>query len=125
MQSEQGIQCFQLKADPMHASDFADCRVNLMWLYERLQVRDFLLNKLYQLRKPKTNVSIIQQTILLKYKYFVRFLRDHGVDIFQEVRGMAGVLCDRSAASARSGFPGKMGIGKLKMACSVLVTSVS
>lgn len=50
------------------------------------QVRDFLLAKLYQLRKPKTNISIIQQNVLLKYKYFVRFLADHGQDVYQEVR---------------------------------------
>jgi hypothetical protein len=51
----------------------------------RLQVRDFLLSKLYQLRKPKTNISIIQQNVLLKYKYFVRFLAEHGPDVYQEV----------------------------------------
>ena len=61
-------------------------------------MRDFLLNKLYQLRKPKTNVSIIQQTVLLKYKYFVRFLREHGVDIFQEVSARASTLCSRRGA---------------------------
>jgi hypothetical protein len=49
------------------------------------QVRDFLLSKLYQLRKPKTNISIIQQNVLLKYKYFVRFLAEHGPDVHQEV----------------------------------------
>jgi hypothetical protein len=55
-----------------------------------LQVRDFLLSKLYQLRKPKTNISIIQQNALLKYKYFVRFLAEHGPDVYQEVRRCGG-----------------------------------
>ena len=44
-----------------------------------------MLSKLYQLRKPKTNISIIQQNVLLKYKYFVRFVREHGEDVYQEV----------------------------------------
>eukprot|EP00877_Chromochloris_zofingiensis_P003974 jgi/Chrzof1/13578/Cz08g03010.t1 len=51
-----------------------------------IKVRDFMLNKLYQLKKPKTNISIIQQNVLLKYKYFVRFLKEHGEDIYQELR---------------------------------------
>lgn len=46
-----------------------------------------MLAKLYQLRKPKTNMSIIQQNVLLKYKYFVRFLSEHGPDVYQEVCG--------------------------------------
>uniref|UniRef100_A0A383VE33 Uncharacterized protein n=1 Tax=Tetradesmus obliquus TaxID=3088 RepID=A0A383VE33_TETOB len=50
------------------------------------KVRDFLLSKLYQLRKPKTNISIIQQNSLLKYKYFVRFLAEHGPDVHAELR---------------------------------------
>jgi hypothetical protein len=49
-------------------------------------VREFLQGKLSSLRKPKTNISIIQQNVLLKYKYFVRFLEAHGPDVHQEVR---------------------------------------
>lgn len=37
------------------------------------------------LKRPKTNVQIIQQSSLLKNKFFVRFLRQHGQDIYQEV----------------------------------------
>jgi hypothetical protein len=44
-----------------------------------------MLAKLYQLRKPKTNISIIQQNVLLKHKYFVRFLAEHGQEVYQEV----------------------------------------
>ena len=31
------------------------------------------MQKLYSLRRPKTNVQIIQQNVLLKYKYLVAF----------------------------------------------------
>lgn len=52
-------------------------------------MREFLQGKLNSLRKPKTNISIIQQNVLLKYKYFVRFLEAHGPDVYQEVGTMA------------------------------------
>lgn len=40
----------------------------------------------YQLRKPKTNIQILQQNVLLKQKYLVTFLRQHGPEVFHEVR---------------------------------------
>lgn len=63
------------------------------------QLREFLLSKLYQLRKPKTNISIIQQNVLLKHKYFVRFMREHAPDLYQEVRPRPGAprTCRRRA----------------------------
>lgn len=48
--------------------------------------RDYLMQRIYALRKPKTNIQILQQNVLLKYKYLVTFLRLHGGDIFNEVR---------------------------------------
>lgn len=33
-----------------------------------LQSREFLLNKFLALKKPKTNIQILQQSVLLKYK---------------------------------------------------------
>lgn len=57
------------------------------------KVRDFILQKVYTLKRPKTNIQIIQQNVLLKYKYFVRFLREHGDDIYTEVQSeYVGVL---------------------------------
>jgi hypothetical protein len=53
-----------------------------------LQVREFLLQKIYTLKRPKTNIQIIQQNVLLKYKYFIRFLRQHGKEIYDEVSHM-------------------------------------
>jgi len=50
------------------------------------KVRDFLMQKIYQLRRPRTNIQIIQQNILLRFKYFVTFLKEHGPDVYAEVR---------------------------------------
>lgn len=44
------------------------------------------LSRIYQLRKPKTNIQILQQNVLLKQKYLVTFLRQHGQEVFQEIR---------------------------------------
>ncbi|GAB4822229.1 hypothetical protein N2152v2_009275 [Parachlorella kessleri] len=58
---------------------------------ERLRVkaiarcRDFLMERFYDFRKPKTNVQI-KQNVLLKYKYMIQFLRHNSKDIFAEVR---------------------------------------
>ncbi len=41
------------------------------------KVRESLLSKMKMLEKPNTNFQILQQTVLLKYKYFAQFLRDH------------------------------------------------
>jgi hypothetical protein len=43
--------------------------------------------RIYQLRRPKTNIQILQQNVLLKQKYLVAFLRAHGPEVFGEVRG--------------------------------------
>ncbi|GMH45399.1 hypothetical protein BSKO_13356 [Bryopsis sp. KO-2023] len=50
------------------------------------KVREFLLQKIYQLRRPRTNIQIIQHNVLLRFKYFVAFLRDHGGEVYSEVR---------------------------------------
>lgn len=50
------------------------------------KVFEFIVQKLYALRKPKTNIQILQQSVLLKYKYVVSFLKEHGKEIYTEVR---------------------------------------
>ncbi|KAH9547824.1 hypothetical protein CY35_11G056300 [Sphagnum magellanicum] len=50
------------------------------------KARDFLMQKLYALRRPKTNIQILQQNVLLKYKYVATFLRTHGQEVFPEIR---------------------------------------
>jgi len=36
-----------------------------------LQIFEFVIQKFYALRKPKTNIQILQQSVLLKYKYVI------------------------------------------------------
>lgn len=48
--------------------------------------RDFLLQRIYSLRKDKTNIQILQQNVLLRYRYLVAFLQAHGREVFEEVR---------------------------------------
>ncbi|CAI8603256.1 unnamed protein product [Vicia faba] len=50
------------------------------------KVFDFIVQKLYALRKPKTNIQILQQSVLLKYKYVVNFLKEHGKEVYNEIR---------------------------------------
>ncbi|CAM6121999.1 unnamed protein product [Calypogeia fissa] len=50
------------------------------------KTREFLLQKLYALRRPKTNIQILQQNVLLKYKYAATFLREHGKEVYPEIR---------------------------------------
>ncbi|GAQ91388.1 vacuolar protein sorting-associated protein [Klebsormidium nitens] len=58
---------------------------------ERLRIRavaksrEFLLNKFLALKKPKTNIQILQQSVLLKYKYMGAFLREHGREVYPEI----------------------------------------
>ncbi|KAJ4966145.1 hypothetical protein NE237_017994 [Protea cynaroides] len=50
------------------------------------KVFEFIVQKLYALRKPKTNIQILQQNVLLKYKYAILFLKEHGKEVYTEVR---------------------------------------
>ncbi|CAI7810000.1 unnamed protein product [Closterium sp. NIES-53] len=56
--------------------------------------REYLMQKIYALRKPKTNIHILQQNVLLKYKYLAVFLKEHG----------RHVLCFPSSVPLRSFF---------------------
>ncbi|CAL5401703.1 unnamed protein product [Camellia sinensis] len=49
------------------------------------KVFEFIVQKLYALRKPKTNIQILQQSVLLKYKYIISFLMEHGKEVYTEV----------------------------------------
>ncbi|EFN54603.1 hypothetical protein CHLNCDRAFT_35889 [Chlorella variabilis] len=59
---------------------------------ERLKVkavarcRDFLMDRIYDMRRPKTNLPV-KQSVLLKYRYMASFLKQHAPDIYAEVRG--------------------------------------
>ncbi|RIA99439.1 Sac2-like protein, partial [Glomus cerebriforme] len=49
------------------------------------KIRDFLLTKIRSLRIPNTNVQILQQSILLKYKALYKFLMERYSDVAIEV----------------------------------------
>ncbi|PRW32567.1 vacuolar sorting-associated 52 A isoform A [Chlorella sorokiniana] len=59
---------------------------------ERLKVkavqrcRDHLMERIYDMRKPKTNLQI-KQSVLLRYRYMAAFLKQHAPNIYAEVRG--------------------------------------
>ncbi|CAH2066732.1 unnamed protein product [Thlaspi arvense] len=46
----------------------------------------FIVQKLIALRKPKTNIQILQQSVLFKHKYIISFLKEHGKEVFMDVR---------------------------------------
>uniref|UniRef100_A0ACD6AI88 Uncharacterized protein n=1 Tax=Avena sativa TaxID=4498 RepID=A0ACD6AI88_AVESA len=49
------------------------------------KIFEFIIQKFYALRKPKTNIQILQQSVL-KYKYAIVFLKEHAKEIYAEVR---------------------------------------
>ena len=52
------------------------------------KIRDFFIQKFHSLRKPKTNIQLLQTNVLKKYKPLVDFLQVHGADIFREIRAL-------------------------------------
>ncbi|KAL0483883.1 vacuolar protein sorting protein VPS52 [Acrasis kona] len=50
------------------------------------KVRAFLLQKINELKKPKTNTQFLKQNVLLKFKYFADFLRKNNQEASLEVR---------------------------------------
>eukprot|EP00887_Chlorella_sp_A99_P005859 scaffold1.g5859.t1 len=50
------------------------------------KARDFLMERIYEMRRPKTSMQA-KQAVLLRYKGLATFLHQHGRDIYAEVRG--------------------------------------
>lgn len=50
------------------------------------RVKDFLLQKINQLKKPKTNLQILQRNVLVKFKFFTQFLAEHHPAVAREVQ---------------------------------------
>ncbi|PIA44168.1 hypothetical protein AQUCO_01700052v1 [Aquilegia coerulea] len=80
-----------VEVDPMVKSSKAlkDVQPELERLRQKAisKIFEFVVQKLYSLRKPKTNIQILQQSVLLKYKYAILFLKEHGKEVYTEVRG--------------------------------------
>uniref|UniRef100_A0A7S2WQ93 Vacuolar protein sorting-associated protein 52 homolog n=1 Tax=Rhizochromulina marina TaxID=1034831 RepID=A0A7S2WQ93_9STRA len=51
-----------------------------------VKIREYFLSKIGELRKPKTNVQMIQKAGLLKYHGLMHFLRRHQPEIADEIR---------------------------------------
>ncbi|KAL5713613.1 Vacuolar protein sorting-associated protein 52 [Ranunculus cassubicifolius] len=80
-----------VEVDPMvrSAAALKDVQPELERLRQKAvsKIFEFIVQKLYALRKPKTNIQILQQSVLLKYKYAILFLKEHGKEVYTEVRG--------------------------------------
>lgn len=50
------------------------------------KLRDFVLSQVYALRKPKTNIQILQHNVLIKYGIFNKFLFVHSPVYAMEIR---------------------------------------
>jgi hypothetical protein len=64
------------------------------------RVRDWLSAKISSLRRPRTNVSIIQQSVLLKFRFLPRFLQQHAPEVLRDLKNdygaaLAKVYCTR------------------------------
>lgn len=79
-----------IDADPMVKSSKAlkDVQPEIERLRQKAvsKIFEFVIQKFYALRKPKTNIQILQQSVLLKYKYTINFLKEHAKEIYAEVR---------------------------------------
>lgn len=51
--------------------------------------REFLLMRIFSLSKPKTNFQILQQNVLLRFRYLVQFLHDHGRAVYTGVSSVS------------------------------------
>lgn len=49
------------------------------------RVREFLLDKIGMLKKPMTNIIFVQKNVLLKFKIFTEFLKEHYLEIYVEL----------------------------------------
>ncbi|KAM3144017.1 hypothetical protein pb186bvf_003781 [Paramecium bursaria] len=49
------------------------------------RVREFLIDKVQVLKKPKVDVKSFQKDVLIKYRVFTEFMKDHYLDIYVEI----------------------------------------
>ena len=50
------------------------------------KIHDFLLQRVASLRKKMTNIQILQQSVLLKYKGLYQFLQEHAPEVAAEIK---------------------------------------
>ncbi|KAG1704106.1 hypothetical protein DVH05_006118 [Phytophthora capsici] len=73
---------------PSQTAAFNDVDAQLKKLKARAvaRIREFLLAKMNEVKKPKTNVQMVQQNTLLPMKYLVTFLADNAPEVEGEFR---------------------------------------
>ncbi|KAF1773837.1 Bromodomain, conserved site [Phytophthora cactorum] len=73
---------------PSQTAAFNDVEAQLKKLKARAiaRIREFLLAKMNEVKKPKTNVQMVQQNTLLPMKYLVTFLADNAPEVEEEFR---------------------------------------
>ncbi len=52
------------------------------------KVREYLLQRIHALKKPRTNLQMIQHNVLSKLKYMNVFLQSHAPAVFEEVQAL-------------------------------------
>mmetsp|Transcript_129880 Transcript_129880/g.416786 ORF Transcript_129880/g.416786 Transcript_129880/m.416786 type:complete len:715 (-) Transcript_129880:101-2245(-) len=50
------------------------------------RIKDFLLQKINTLKRPRTNLQILQRNVLVKFKFFTQFLAEHHPAVAREVQ---------------------------------------
>ena len=58
------------------------------------RARNYLISKLNNLRKPKTNFQIYQESVLLKFKPMIAFLREHSNETYCELTEIYAQIMD-------------------------------
>ena len=59
------------------------------------RARNYLISKLNNLRKPKTNFQIYQESVLLKFKPMITFLREHSHETYIEMTEIYAQIMDQ------------------------------
>lgn len=49
------------------------------------KVSNYIIEIFYAMRKPGTNIQILQQNLLQKYRYLILFLKEHGAGTYNDV----------------------------------------
>ena len=59
------------------------------------RARNYIISKLNNLRKPKSNFQIYQESVLLKFKPMISFLREHSMDTYIELTNIYAEIMDQ------------------------------
>ncbi|XP_015697139.1 vacuolar protein sorting-associated protein 52 A-like isoform X2 [Oryza brachyantha] len=77
------------QVDPMinASKSLKDIKPELERLLEKAlsKVSDYLTEIFFSMKKPGTNIQILQQNLVQKYRYLVLFLKEHGTKVYTDV----------------------------------------